>query len=122
MLLDVKLVTLIVFSVTFQLPGMNSAFNASEINGRNRRHLNPFKSFWCKRSTYCNAGTEISFNSIEKKKNSVYRLLGLIDGTGDNTIIIIDPKEGRSRLSNPLELSNEIEDDLGIRHFFVVPT
>ena len=114
--------TLIVFSVTFQLPGMNSAFNASEINGRNRRHLNPFKSFWCKRSTYCDAGKEISFNSIEKKKNSVYRLLGLIDGTGDNTIIIIDPKEGRLRLSNPLELSNEIEDDLGIRHFFVVPT
>nr|CAH0107936.1 unnamed protein product [Daphnia galeata] len=89
MLLDVKLVTLIVFSVTFQLPGMNSAFNASEIIGRNRRHshLNPFKSFWCKRSTYCDA-----------------------DATGDDTII--DPKEGRSRLSNPFELSNEIEDDL----------
>lgn len=78
MLLDVKLVTLIVFSVTFQLPGMNSAFNASEIIGRSRRHhLNPFKSFWCKRSTYCDAGKNISVhNSIEKKKNWILSIIG----------------------------------------------
>lgn len=91
MLLGVKL-TLIVLSVTFQC----SAFNNSEIIGRNNRrnHLNPFESFRCKHSI-CDAGKSLS------KKFSAPKSIGSIDATGN-------PLEGRTRLSN------EIEDDFGI--------